>query len=538
LIHFYKRSKMAHQIQKDLNMEIESTGGGTQKYEMLHLHPSSPEEEILAKCAKQMESNKKKMLDCLRIVKKLEVIEIHQQNLSRAIEAGMTAVNSQIETQKLIYQHFNSTMILGDTKMEDVFDESEDPLNLNKPIIDKNIEVKEEPIHQIDEVNKGHSDHVEPENYVCDECGYIAEDSTCLKHHIKIQHHSTWKKETRTKVDDYEDPLKIDTLMEREAPSRVKVELEQNSEDVDPSILSDSETFARLSETCRPIYSKCWREFRDLSPHSALFDSRMPQESEMLWFFKMLREEKNYVMTTMCSKASIINNVAKIKYGNQYLGYPKLKAYLKTFIGVDEKKTSDVFTSEELNAFVTSVELSTAYWLVRKALVIVAFLGGLKHQEVMHLDMQNFTSHADGVYVSKRHERSGKMSRFLVPRKGDYEGWADILERYLDMVKQQLLYDSGRVFYTGRGLVLINLPLGKNMVREVPKLVAKFLGKEDPDGFTFHGFRRSAGNYQLLDLFECRCEVEPENDENIHQLPLAASVTHNTVTVVKCNPEV
>ena len=166
------------------------------------------------------------------------------------------------------------------------------------------------------------------------------------------------------------------------------------------SILSDEEAFGNISEKCRKGYRAVWNDFKDFnSQSSSEFDSRFPNEKELMDYFKKLRQVNKFKFSTLWTKYSTINSVVKAKYSRKLQDYPRLTSYLKTFNGVDEKKKSDIFSSEELNAFISSPELDDAYWLVRKAVVILAYYGGLRHNEVMNLELQNFSSAIEGVYV-------------------------------------------------------------------------------------------------------------------------------------------
>ena len=49
---------------------------------------------------------------------------------------------------------------------------------------------------------------------------------------------------------------------------------------------------------------------------------------------------------------------------------------------------------------------------------------------------------------------------------------------------------TGRMFYTGNNSCFINSPMGKNTLSAIPKEVARILGKDNPDGYSFHSLRR------------------------------------------------
>ena len=54
---------------------------------------------------------------------------------------------------------------------------------------------------------------------------------------------------------------------------------------------------------------------------------------------------------------------------------------------------------DDIQAFVTNSCLCGAYWLVRKAIIIVAYFGGLRHTETMALLLEKFTTTKEGVYI-------------------------------------------------------------------------------------------------------------------------------------------
>ena len=79
----------------------------------------------------------------------------------------------------------------------------------------------------------------------------------------------------------------------------------------------------------------------------------------------------------------------------------------------------------------------------------------------------------------------------MVPREGN-TNFAEILEKYIDSIKQELNVFTGRMFYTGTHKCFINSPMGKNTISQIPKEVANLLGKDNSDGFSFHSLRRSS----------------------------------------------
>ena len=106
----------------------------------------------------------------------------------------------------------------------------------------------------------------------------------------------------------------------------------------------------------------------------------------------------------------MLNSVCKGKYGIPLQTYPRLRCIIKSY-DVDIKKKAYTFTNEEIAEFVQNESLSGAYWLVRKAIVILTYFGGLRHAEVMNLTLENICCDPDGLNIF--HQRGNKKARYL-----------------------------------------------------------------------------------------------------------------------------
>ena len=72
----------------------------------------------------------------------------------------------------------------------------------------------------------------------------------------------------------------------------------------------------------------------------------------------------------------MLNSCVKAKYGFNLENYCRVTTELKAFdTGV--KKKANIFTKEEIDHFLSKQEFGTAYWKVRKCIVIFAFFEGL-----------------------------------------------------------------------------------------------------------------------------------------------------------------
>ena len=115
------------------------------------------------------------------------------------------------------------------------------------------------------------------------------------------------------------------------------------------------------------------------------------------------------------------------------------------------------------------MKADTGYWLVRKAIAITAYFGGLRMVECMELQLEKITRGADGFTVTptRAKQRSDKNStKFLVPQVG---GYADQLANYLEKVKNnQLDAFTGKVWYTGQKIspALTMMSMGKTLCQK------------------------------------------------------------------------
>jgi hypothetical protein len=158
----------------------------------------------------------------------------------------------------------------------------------------------------------------------------------------------------------------------------------------------------------------------------------------------------------------------------------------------DVKQKAAIFDDAVLKKFMVS-RRNIAYWLVRQAICIVSFFGGLRHQECMGLELEKIQRSKEGYIITHNRvkQRSDKLeSRFIVPETG---GYAAQLALYLFKVNNQLKLYQGRVWFTGtKSDKLKTVPMGRNTVSQVPHDIAALLGLANPSLYTFHSFRRTS----------------------------------------------
>ena len=176
------------------------------------------------------------------------------------------------------------------------------------------------------------------------------------------------------------------------------------------NVTGDNKATKSIKQKSRTTYERAWMRFRNHFKCSDEFESRMPTEEEFLSYFGFLRREKQHSSSSLWTIFSMLNSVCKGKYGIPLQTYPRLRCIIKSY-DVDIKKKAYTFTNEEIAEFVQNESLSGAYWLVRKAIVILTYFGGLRHAEVMNLTLENICCDPDGLNIF--HQRGNKKARYL-----------------------------------------------------------------------------------------------------------------------------
>jgi hypothetical protein len=119
---------------------------------------------------------------------------------------------------------------------------------------------------------------------------------------------------------------------------------------------------------------------------------------------------------------SCLNSIFKRKYNAKLQELPRLTPLIKGF-DQDVKQKAAIFDDALLKEFMVSRK-DNAYCLVRQAICIVAFFGGLRLQECMDLVLKKIQRGKEGYIITHnrvKRRRSDKLeTRFVVPETGGY----------------------------------------------------------------------------------------------------------------------
>lgn len=145
-------------------------------------------------------------------------------------------------------------------------------------------------------------------------------------------------------------------------------------------------------------------------------------------------------------------------------------------------------------------------------IIIVAYFGGLRHTELMDLQMEKLNVQENGIIINhcRAKQRSDKTeTRFLIPKKGKVN-YSDVVEHYLTQIKNDFNIFTGRMFFKGTQASFSSQYMGKNTISKVPCEMASLLQLDSPALYTFHSLRRSSATaaaddgasvQQMMDFF-------------------------------------
>ena len=216
--------------------------------------------------------------------------------------------------------------------------------------------------------------------------------------------------------------------------------------------------------------------------------------NSMLSFFTELA--KSYAPSTLWQAYSCLN-----KYYVTYKSWrplkevPLLTNYIKTIEKESAGKKQSLTLSKEQLFFFLNNAPNDPKELVRKAVSIVAFYGGLRCAELVALEFTDIVVNSESITVfirsSKTDPKGHEKFYFLIPKaNNDICSGYTILKNYIYAVPKK----TGRLFqnYNLKARAFAGQPMGRNTIASIPSFIASFLNLESPKSYTGHCFRRSS----------------------------------------------
>ena len=156
------------------------------------------------------------------------------------------------------------------------------------------------------------------------------------------------------------------------------------------------------------------------------------------------------------------------------------------------KRKSLILSKDQLFTFLESMNNDDKTFLVRKAVAIMEYFGGLRCAELLALEFKDVAINnnciVSFVQSSKTDPQGKNQFYFAIPSdKNSSDGCAySIIKSYI--------YSISNTFgnYNGKSKMFAGQPMGRNTIRGTPKFIANFLVLADPERYTGHCFRCSS----------------------------------------------
>ena len=316
---------------------------------------------------------------------------------------------------------------------------------------------------------------------------------------------------------------------QRGKSKRLKVDpedLEDDSELVD----TESETsklFAELSEKSMKKYKKFWEDFQNFRKTPK---SDAPVEEDYLEYFKWLHDEKKWAGTTIMTTCAALNFTHQKLFTGKPKKWPRISKLIKSY-NMYEPKSAETFSLAEIQSFMKK-EVEGPYWILRKAVVAVAFCGGLSSSEAGKIFYGDLQQIGDAFLITSKRAKKSKDDMVVnithIPKnqRDPTVCFYTKLQNYIDAVEWSLgpFERTDRLFKccfkssrTKDRYKFHNTPFGLNQLAQIGKEVAELLGLPNPDAYTGHCWKRSVKNRSVKAVMQSTerwSSVEEENDDS------------------------
>ena len=206
-------------------------------------------------------------------------------------------------------------------------------------------------------------------------------------------------------------------------------------------------------------------------------------ESIYAFFDKM---SESYAASTLWQAYSCLNKFYTTYKGwNSFNDHPFLKHFLKKLEKESTKKKSLVLSKEDLFKFIETAPSDNLKFLVRKAVAIIGYFGGLRCAELANLNFSTIEIKSESISVfirSSKTDPHGKSNfYFTIPKVSESVDTCpfNLIKMYVNAVSDK----SGRFFknFNVKSKSFSCQPMGRNTIAGIPKFMANFLDLETPE---------------------------------------------------------
>lgn len=238
-------------------------------------------------------------------------------------------------------------------------------------------------------------------------------------------------------------------------------------------------------------YEAVWKNFIDY-----INKSERPTEEDLLQYVDYLKHQKGYAVSSIWSKYSMLNHKFQILYGEKLQKFPRLTHLIKSYESGYVRKTSKLFTKEDVWKYLQTAPNSGEH-IYLKAALVVGYCGGLRCADLVSINCEDCEfNETTGMWIQynvSKQRGEAVVNKFNVPLE-----MCSYLETY-DNELDKCNAGSGRMFKTyrtrkdGSGY-FTKQAMGVHLLRKVSTKIATYLNLPNPEKYTGHCLRRSTAN--------------------------------------------
>ncbi|XP_014216391.1 uncharacterized protein LOC106645125 isoform X2 [Copidosoma floridanum] len=224
------------------------------------------------------------------------------------------------------------------------------------------------------------------------------------------------------------------------------------------------------------------KRYNDFLKWQQLSNNQSFEENTLLSYFKHMSERTN--SASLWAKYSMLKTMLNINKNIDIDKYSNLKAFLKEKHKGYKAKRAAVFSSRDLNRFLTTAPDSI--FISEKVALIIGVTGACRREELRGLKIDNLRFENSLVIVSIPGSNNRVSRTFVIEGK-----YFDIIEKYVSLRPP---FAPPCLLLCTRNGQSTNNPIGINKIGTMPKEIATWLGLPSPERYTGHTFRKTSKN--------------------------------------------
>lgn len=262
---------------------------------------------------------------------------------------------------------------------------------------------------------------------------------------------------------------------------------DSDSEEFDVEAAANQAKSCIVPEKSKLLYDKAYDNFLNWLAKKKI---TVIDEKALLAYFGT--EFRKVAPSTRWSRYSMLKLMLNNNKGVNISTYANLIAYLKNQSKGHQSKKSAVFEKAQVVRFL--LEADNKQYLVMKVALIIGICGALRRKELTELKYENVKVEETCIGVLIEDTKNNEPKSFVI-NQINIEGlnFIDIVRQYMGLRPE--IPGTDRFFLTYKNDRCIRSHIGINTIGNFPKLIAQYLGLDEPAKYTGHAFRRSAATF-------------------------------------------